>query len=149
MVTAIGLNAGVQTTRLPFLLSAYPLTWAAAANGGVIGSSLVIGGSDFANNDVIVKIVVANGKAKSSTNPLVKCPALNQSITGVTADGLGNVLTVVSNYADGCTVPSNSVTKVTIIGSKDVQRSEIPPNPVIGTSLPKKASVLIPMAPLG
>ncbi len=149
MVTAIALNAGVQSTKLPYALSSFPLTWSASASGALLGSSLAIGGTDFANNDVIVKIVVANGKAKLSTNPLVKCPALNRSITGVTADALGNVLSVISDYAAGCTVPTNSFTKVTIIGTKDVQRSEIPPNPVIGTSLPKKASVLISMAPLG
>ncbi len=149
MVTAIALNAGVQSTKLPYALSSFPLTWSASASGALLGSSLVIGGADFANNDVIVKIVVANGKAKLSSNPLVKCPALNTSIMGVTADALGNVLSVISDYAAGCTVPANSFTKVTIIGTKDVQRSEIPPNPVIGTSLPKKASVLISMAPLG
>lgn len=36
-------------------------------------------------------------------------------------------------------------TKVTLIGSKDVQKSQIPPNNVIGTNLPKRASVLITM----
>ena len=149
MVTAIALNAGVQSTKLPYKLSSFPLTWAASASGALLGSSLVIGGTDFADNDVIVKIVVANGKAKLSSNPLVNCPALNQSITGVTADALGNVLSVIPDYATGCTVPTNSFTKVTIIGTKDVQRSEIPPNPVIGTSVAKKASVLISMAPLG
>ncbi len=149
MVTAIALNAGAQSNKLPYALSSFPLTWAASASGSVFGSSLVIGGADFANNDVIVKIVVANGKAKLSSNPLVKCPALNQSITGVTADALGNVLSAIPNYATGCTVPTNSFTKVTLIGSKDVQRSEIPPNPVIGTSLAKKASALISMASLG
>ena len=40
---------------------------------------------------------------------------------------------------------ANSITKVTIMGSKDVQRSQIPPNDVIGTSTAKKASALIPM----
>lgn len=148
MVTAIALNAGVQSRKIPYSLSSFPLTWAASASGALLGSSLAIGGTDFADNDVIVKIVVVNGKAKLSSDPLVKCPALNQSITGVTADALGNVLSVIADYATGCTVPTSSFTKVTIIGTKDVQRSEIPPNPVIGTSLPKKASVLISMAPL-
>ena len=149
MVTAIALNAGVQSTKLPYSLSSFPLTWTASASGALFGPSLVIGGTDFANNDVIVKIIVANTKAKLSSNPLVNCPALNQSIVGVTADALGKVLSVIPDYATGCTVPTNSFTRVTIIGTKDVQRSEIPPNVVIGTSLPKRASVLISMAPLG
>ena len=147
MVTAIVLNGGVRATKIPFKLSSFPLTWAASASGVVLGSSLVIGGSDFANNDVIAKIVVVNGLAKLSSDPLVKCPALNQSIIGTVADALGGVLAVIPDYATGCTVPPTSVTKVTIIGTKDIQRSEIPPNPVIGTNLPKKASVLIPMRP--
>jgi hypothetical protein len=45
----------------------------------------------------------------------------------------------------GCTVPSGSITKVTLTGSKDVQLSEIPPNPFIGTSAAKKATGLITM----
>ncbi len=145
MVTVIVLNAGVQSTLIPFRLASFPLTWAASASGATFGPDLVIGGSNFANNDVIVKIIVANGKAKVTGNPLVKCPALNQSITGVVADGVGAVVTVIPAYATGCTVPPNSLTKVTLIGTKDIQQSQIPPNVIMGTNLPKKASALITM----
>lgn len=148
MVSALVLNAGVQTaTLVPFALKSFPLTWAASAGGAVFGPDFVITGTNFANDDVIVKIVVANGKAKLTANPLVKCPALNQSITGVAANSTGTVVKVISAYASGCTVPSTSVTKVTLIGSKDIQKSQIPGNLVIGTNSPKKASALISMAP--
>jgi hypothetical protein len=147
IVTAIVLNAGVQTTKIPFQLSSFPLTWAASAGGALFGPDLVITGTDFANDDVIVKIVVANGKAKLTSNPLIKCPVLNQSITGVTANSVGTVVKVIAGYATGCTVPPTSLTKVTLIGTKDIQKSQIPGNLVIGTNLPKKASALISMAP--
>lgn len=117
-----------------------------SAGGARFGPDLVITGTDFANDDVIVKIV-ANGKAKVAGNPLLKCPALNQSITGVTANSTGTVVKVISGYATGCAVPSTSVTKVTLIGTKDIQKSQIPGNLVIGTNLPKNASALIAMAP--
>lgn len=39
------------------------------------------------------------------------------------------------------------LTKVTLIGSKDIQKSQIPGNLVMGTNSPKKASALISMAP--
>ena len=97
------------------------------------------------SDDVIVKVVIANGKAKVAGNPLVKCPALNGSITGVTASATGAVLAAVAGYASGCVVPPGSLTKVTLIGSKDVQKSQIPLNAVIGTNLAKKASTLITM----
>ncbi len=145
MVNVLVLNAGVQTTLIPFALSSFPITWAASAGDFVSGPDLVITGADFANNDVIVKVVIANGKAKVAGNPLVKCLALNQSITGVTASATGGVLTAVAGYANGCVVPPGSLTKVTLIGSKDVQKSRIPLNAVIGTNLPKKAITLITM----
>jgi hypothetical protein len=143
LVTAIALNGGVQSTKLPYLISTFPVTWAASAGGFVNGTTLAIIGSDFANNDIIVKIVVANGKAKVTGSPLVKCPALNQIILGTTATATGDVLAAVDDI--GCTVPSGSLTRVTLIGTKDVQKSEIPPNPVIGTNLPKRATALITM----
>ena len=147
MVSALVLNAGVQTaTLVPYQLRSFPLTWAASAGGVLFGPDLVITGNNFANDDVIVKIVVANGKAKVTGNPLVKCPALNQSITGVTANNTGAVVKVISGYAAGCTIPPTSLTKVTLIGSKDIQKSQIPGNLVIGTNLAKKASALISMA---
>jgi hypothetical protein len=146
MVTAIVLNSGVQTTLVPFQLKQFPITWAANASGFAGGGDLAIVGFDFANGDPITKIIVSNGKAKQTANPLLKCTALNQTITGVSADTVGNVVHVISNYASGCTVPSTSFTKVTIIGTKDVQRSQIPPNDIIGTNLAKKATALIPMA---
>ncbi len=145
MVTVIVLNAGVQSTLIPYQLTSFPLTWAASAGGVPFGPDLVITANNFANNDVIVKVIVANGKAKVAGNPLVKCPALNQIITGVVADGVGTVVKVIPAYATGCTVPPNSLTKVTLIGTKDVQQSQIPPNVIIGTNLPKKASTLITM----
>ena len=145
MVTVIVLNAGVQSTFIPYRLASFPLTWAASAWGTPYGPDLVITGNNFANNDVIVKIIVANGRAKVAGDPLVKCPALNQIITGVVASGTGVVTKVIAGYATGCTVPPNSLTKVTLIGTKDVQQSQIPPNVVMGTNLPKKASALITM----
>lgn len=145
MVNVLVLNAGVQTSLIPYALFSIPLTWTASAAGGVLGSDFVVGGSDFANNDTIVKIQVANGKAKVTGSPTVKCPALNQRITGVVADATGGVISVIANYASGCTVPSGSITKVTLIGSKDVQKSQIPPNAIIGTNAAKKASVLVTM----
>ena len=141
LVTAIVLNAGVQSTKLPYALSTFPITLAASAGGSVSGSTLLIAGHDFANNDVIVKIVVANAKVTGS--PLVKCPGLNQTILGTTATATGDVLAAASTA--GCTVPSGSLTKVTLIGTKDTQRSEIPPNPVIGVNAPKKAVATITM----
>lgn len=149
IVSAVALNAGAADTQVPVQLQQFPITWAASASGFVAGPDLAIVGHDFANNDVIVKMVVANGKAKVTGSPTVKCPALNRTITGVTASATGGVLTVIPDYAAGCTVPATSSTKVTIIGTKDVQQSQIPPNAVIGTSKPKKATALIPMAPLG
>ncbi len=143
MVTAIALNGGVQATKIPFSITSFPITWAASAAGSVSGSTLAIIGSNFANNDVIVKIVVANGKAKVTGNPLVKCPGLNQTILGTTATATGDVLAAASTA--GCTVPSGSLTKVTLIGTKDIQRSEIPPNAVIGINAPKKATAIITM----
>ena len=146
MVSVIGLNAGRRVTLVPFMLSSFPLTWAASAGGFVSGGDLAVTGFDFANNDTIVKLILSNAKAKVLGNPLLKCPALNQTITGLVASGHGGVLTIIGNYADGCTVPSTSSTKVTIIGTKDVQQSQIPPNAVIGTNLPKKGLGLILMS---
>lgn len=145
MVNVLVLNAGVETTLIPFSLRSFPITWAASAGGFVLGSDLVVTGADFANDDVIVKVVIANGKAKVAGNPLAKCVALNQSITGVTASATGGVLTAVLGYGAGCVVPPGSLTKVTLIGSKDVQKSQIPLNAVIGTNLPKRAIALITM----
>jgi hypothetical protein len=146
MVSALALNAGVQITRVPTQLQTIPITWAARAEGFVAGGDLVIAGHDFANDDVIVKLVIANGKARQTANPLAKCTALNQTLTGVTASSTGGVLVVVPAFATGCTVPSTSITKITIIGSKDTQRSQIPPNPIIGVNAPKKAAALVLMA---
>ena len=145
MVTAIALNAGVQSTFVPFQLKQVPITWAAGGGGFVFGDAFVITGHDFANDDTLVKVIVSNLKAKQTANPLLLCPALNQTILGQHADSLGRVQIVIPTYASGCTVPSTSSTRVTIIGTKDVQRSQIPPNDIIGTSLPKKSIALIPM----
>lgn len=145
MVTAIALNAGVQSTLVPFQLKQVPITWAASGGGFVFGDAFVITGQNFANDDTLVKVVVVNGKAKQTANPLLKCTALNQTILGQHADGVGQVQIVIPTYASGCTVPPTSSTKVTIIGTKDVQRTQIPPNDIIGTNLPKKTIVTIPM----
>ena len=129
---------------IPFVLKQFPITWAAGASGFVGGGDLVVVGFDFANGDAISKIIVANGKARLTADPTLKCPVLNQTITGVTADAVGAVVQAL-HYGATCTVPPTSATKVTIIGSKDVQRSQIPPNDVIGTNAAKKATALIPM----
>jgi hypothetical protein len=147
LVTAITLNAGVQSTLVPFKIAQFPITWAAHASGFVGGGSLAVVGYDFANDDVITKIVLSNAKAVQTAAPTLKCAALNQTITGVKAGPTGNVLAVIPQYDEGCTVPPTSSTRVTIVGSKDVQRSQIPPNDVIGTSAPKQAVALIRMTP--
>jgi hypothetical protein len=146
MVTAIVLNSGVQATFVPYQLRQFPITWAAAASGFVAGNDLVIAGHDFANGDVLAKVTLSNAKAKQTANPTLKCVALNRTITGEVATATGDVLIGVADFDAGCTVPPTSVTKVTIMGSKDFQRSQIPPNDVIGANLAKKATTSVVMA---
>lgn len=144
VVNVVGLNAGKSTEGQgkPFSYFALPITWAASMSAHVSGADLVVEGSDFANDDIIVKFMVKNAKAKI-TGTTTPCPALNRLLTAVDvgpADAVGAFSFTIPNYAAGCTVPAGSTTKVQAQGSKDLQHSQIPGDPDLGTNLPKKAS---------
>ena len=149
VVNVVAANAGKSTEGYgkPFSYYALPLTWAAQLFAQVQGSDLHVGGFEFANDDVITKLIIKNSKA-TITGTTTPCPALNRVVTSAgvgPADQVGNFDYYVTDYANGCTVPSGSVTKITALGSKDIQQSQIPGEPALGTNLPRKASYALVM----
>lgn len=149
VVNVIAINAGKNTDAQgkPFSYYALPITWAASISAQVVGSDLVITGTEFANDDVILKLLIKNAKAKV-TGTLTACPALNRIVTAAEigpADGVGTFTFTVPNYAAGCTVPTGSTLKVVALGSKDIQKSQIPGEPDLGMNKPKKASGILLM----
>lgn len=149
VVNVVALNAGKSTDAQgkPFSYYALPVTWAASISAHVSGTDLVIEGSDFANDDTVVKLLIKNSKAKV-TGTATPCPALNRLLTAADvgpADAVGGFTFTVPDYAAGCTVPAGSVTKVQAQGSKDTQHSQIPGDPDLGINAPKKAVGLLTM----
>lgn len=148
-MNVIAINAGKSTDAQgkPFSYYALPITWAASISAQVVGSDLVITGTEFANDDVILKLLIKNAKAKV-TGTLTACPALNRIVTAAEigpADGVGTFTFTVPNYAAGCTVPTGSMLKVVALGSKDIQKSQIPGEPDLGMNKPKKATGILLM----
>lgn len=149
VVNVIAINGGKSTDAQgkPFSYYALPITWAANITAQVVGSDLVITGSEFANHDAILKVMIKNPKAKV-TGTTTACPALNRILTAADvgpADGVGTFTFTVSDYAAGCTVPSGSTLKVIAQGSKDVQKSQIPGDGDLGINAPKKATGILVM----
>lgn len=149
VVNVIGINAGKSTDAQgkPFSYFALPITWAASISAQVVGPDVVITGTEFANDDVIAKLLIRNPQAKV-TGTTTACPALNRTLTASqvgAADGVGTFTYTIPNYAAGCTVPAGSSLKVIALGSKDVQKSQIPGDPDLGMNKPKKATGVLLM----
>ncbi|MEY3360840.1 MAG: hypothetical protein RL531_559 [Actinomycetota bacterium] len=149
VVNVIGINAGrsVDAPGKPFSYYAVPITWAASISAQVVGSDLVITGTEFANDDVILRLLIRNAKAKV-TGTTTACPALNRIVTAAEigpADGVGTFTFTIPDYATGCTVPTGSMLKVVALGSRDIQKSQIPGDPDLGMNRPKKATGILLM----